>query len=86
MKLIDAVQKILDEDPRTRESEYAWLFFTKVLREMGYKCFIEFEAGMPSPETLFRERREVLNKRNKYPRAFIPEPNVVYEKPGKFQK
>lgn len=81
MKLIEAVEKILEEDPKTRRSEYSWLFFVKVLREMDFKIFVEFSSKMPSPETLFRERREILNKRNKYPEKFIPEDNVTYGEP-----
>lgn len=81
--LIRAVEKILNEDPRTRRYEYNWLFLSKVLREMGFKIFIEFNKGMPSPETLFRERREIINKRNKYVANFKLEENVTIEQPSK---
>lgn len=83
MKLIDAVEKILAEDPRTRDPKYAWLYFTKVLREMGFEIFVKFDPLMPSPETLFRERRHVLNKKNLYSKNFFPEDGVTYESPGK---
>ncbi len=81
--LLDVVDRILEEDPKTQRSEYNWLFLAKVLREMGFKIFITFDSKMPSPETLFRERREILNKRNKYPKSYIPEENVTIEKPLK---
>jgi len=80
MKLIEAVEEILEEDPKTREKEYSWLFFVKVLRRMGFKIFLTFDSKMPAPETLFRERREILNKRNKYPDTFEPEENVTIER------
>lgn len=83
MKLIDAIEKVLDEDARTRNPEYNWMFLAKVLREMGFKIFIEFDKKMPSPETLFREKREIMNKRNKYSKEFIPEDNVTYGEPNK---
>lgn len=79
MKLIEAVEKVLQEDKKTRESAYNWLFLTKVLRMMGFKIFIEFNRVMPSPETLFRERREIMNRKNKYEKDFMPEDNVTYE-------
>lgn len=83
MKLITAVEKILTEDPKTQKPEYNWLFLAKVLREMGFKIFIEFDRRMPSPETLFRERRELINRKNKYSENFIQESNVTIEKPSK---
>lgn len=86
MKLMKAIENVLEEDARTREPRYNWLFFVKVLREMGFKIFIKFDYKMPSPETLFRERREILNKRNKYPKSFEPEENVTIEKPKQWEK
>ena len=79
MKLIEAVEEVLTEDPRTRRKEFQWLFFTQVLRKMGFSIFIEFNSKMPSPETLFREKREILNKRNKFPEDFVPEEGIIYE-------
>lgn len=86
MRIIEAVEEVLKEDPRTRKSEYAWLFFSKVLRRMGFKIWIEFDSKMPSPETLFRERREILNRRNTFPEDFIPEENTTYATPEKKKK
>lgn len=83
MPLIEAVKQVLEEDPRTRDPKYSWTFFVKVLNKMGFRCYIEFDKGMPAPETLFRERREVLNKRNKYPETFVPEEGIIYGPPRK---
>lgn len=80
MKLIEAVEKVLEEDPRTRKNEYLWLYMIKVLRVMGFKISIGFDRSMPSPESIIKERRDVLNKKNTYARDFIPEPGVTYEK------
>ncbi len=82
MKLIEAVEHVLTEDKRTRDPRYNWLFLVKVLREMGFKMSIAFDPKMPSPETLFRERREIINRRNKYSKDFKPEDGVTIEKPG----
>ena len=65
MKLTDAIQKILIEDPKTQRPEYNWLLLAKVLREMGFKIFIDFDKRMPSPETIFRERRDLINRKTK---------------------
>ncbi|HEC66515.1 MAG TPA: hypothetical protein ENI23_14605 [bacterium] len=81
IKLIEAVEQVLEEDSKTRTKEYSWLFLSKVLRTLGFKIFIELDRRMPSPETIFRDRREIMNKRNKYAKEFIPEDNVTYE-PG----
>ena len=79
MKLIEAVEKVLEDDPRTRKQEYLWLYIIKVLRVMGFKLHIEFNSRMPSPESIIKERRDVLNKKNRYPNEFVPEEGVTYE-------
>lgn len=79
MKLIDAIEKVLEEDPRTRQKEYGWLFLIKTLRVLGFDVYIRFDRKMPSPETFFREKREILNKRNKYAKDFEPEYGVTIE-------
>lgn len=81
MKLIEAVEEVLEEDPRTRKNEYLWTFFVRVLNKLGFRTYIEFKKGIPSPESIIKERRDVLNKRNKYPEDFIPEQNTTYETP-----
>ena len=81
MKLIDAVEQVLEEDPRTRRQEYLWTFVIKVLNKMGHKAFIELKSGIPSPESIVKERRTILNKRNKYGKEFIPEAGITYETP-----
>ena len=86
MKSMEAVEEVLEEDPRTRMREFNWLFFSQVLRKLGFKIFIEFDRKMPSPETLFREKREILNRRNKYPKEFIPEPGTIYESKEDYAK
>ena len=82
MKLIKAVEEILEEDPRTRKNEYLWLYLSSVLRRMGFKIYISFDKNMPSPESIIKERRDVLNKKNKYPEDFIPEEGVTFESPS----
>ncbi len=82
MKLIEAVEQVLEEDPRTRRKEYLWLYMIKVLRVMGFKIHIEFDSRMPSPESIIKERRDILNKKNRYPHEFVPEEGVTYEKPN----
>lgn len=83
--LKEAVERVLRDDPKTRKTEYNWLFLTKVLREMGFKIYIEFSSRMPSPETLFRERRDLMNKKNKYPDTYDLPEHVTIEKPSKKQ-
>lgn len=87
MKLIKAVEKVLEEDPRTRDNEYLWTFVIKVLYEMGYRAFIQLKKGMPSPESIIKCRRDILNNpdnKDKYKKIrgeFIPEENTTYEQP-----
>ncbi len=83
MTLIKAVEEVLEEDPRTREKEYLWTFFIKVLNKLGYRAYIGFERGMPSPESIIRTRRGILNSSSKFAKDFIPEDDVTYEKPNK---
>lgn len=79
MKLIEAVEEVLEEDPKTREQEYLWIFFIKVLNKLGYSSYVALKKGIPSPESIIKERRDVLNKRNKYPKTFEQEEGVTYE-------
>ncbi len=81
MKLIEAVEEVLEEDPRTRKNEYLWIYMVKVLNKLGCHAHIYFKKGMPSPESIIKERRDVLNKRNKYPEDFIPEEGTTYFPP-----
>ncbi len=79
MKLIEAVEEVLEEDPKTRKQEYLWMFFIKVLNKLGYNTYVTLKKGIPSPESIIKERRDVLNKRNKYPKDFEIEEGVTYE-------
>ena len=81
MKLIDAEEEVLREDPRTRDNKYLWLFMVKVLKKMGYKIYINFDKKLPSPDAMLTERRTILNKRNKFPSDFVAEEGTTYEKP-----
>ena len=84
MKLIDACDKVLHEDPRTRDNKYLWTYFVKVLNELGISIYIKFQPGMPSPESIIKERRDLLNKPDpktgklRYKRKFEPEENTPY--------
>lgn len=82
IRLIDAIEEVLLEDPKTRENKYQWTFLAKVLRKLGFKIWIEFDPALPSPDAMLTERRTVLNKKNKFPEDFEPEPNTTYEKPA----
>lgn len=82
MKLIEAAEKVLKEDPRTRQNKFLWLYLAKVLREMGFKLWIEYDSDMPSPDAMLTERRQILNKKNKFPQDFVAEEGVTYEKPS----
>ena len=79
MKLIEACEKVLQEDPKTRDNKYLWAYFIKVLEELGYKVYIELKKGIPSPESIIKERRTLLNQKNLFPKSFEPEANTTYE-------
>lgn len=79
MKVIEAVEEVLEEDSRTRDREYLWTFFVKVLNKMGYSTHIQFKKGIPSPESILKTRRDILNKKNKYAKDFVPEDGITYE-------
>ncbi len=81
MTLIKAVEEVLEEDPNTRQQEYLWTFFIKVLNKMGYKAYVELRKGIPSPESIIKSRRDILNKKNKYGKEFVPDIGITYEKP-----
>lgn len=86
MKLIEACNKVLEEDSKTRDNKYLWTYFVKVLNELGIPIYIKFKQGMPSPESIIKERRDLLNKpdpktgkpRYEKENKFVPEENVTY--------
>lgn len=86
MKLITAVEEVLEENPRTINNKYLWDFFVKVLNKMGHRSHIEFSRAMPSPESIITERRRILNNpkyKDKYGGMrgeFVPEEGITYEK------
>lgn len=82
MKLIEAVEKVLREDPKTRDNKYLWLYVVKVLRELGFKVYLEFEKGLPSPDAMLTERRILLNKKNIFPEDHGAQEGVTYSKPS----
>ena len=85
MKLIEACNKVLEEDPRTRDNKYLWTYFVKVLNELDIQIYIKFKQGMPSPESIIKERRDLLHKpdpktgKPRYEKEFVPEVGVTYE-------
>ncbi len=83
MNLTTAIEKVLEEDPKTREKKYLWLFISKVLKEMGIKFYIDYDSKLPSPDSILVCRRMVLHKKNKFPQDFQPEQGVSYERPIK---
>jgi len=76
----EALEEVLREDPRMRDNKYLWLCLAQTLRNMGFKIYIELDKRMPSPESILKERREILNKKNLFSQDFVPDPNIVYEK------
>lgn len=81
-KLIDAAEEVLRDMPKTRDNKYLWMYVAEVLRKMGFRIYIEYNSAMPSPESILKERRDLLNKKNKFPEDFEPEENATYEKPN----
>jgi len=61
------VHDVLENDYKTRDSD-TWLIF-QVLREMGFKIFIDFKdfKKMPSFETITRCRRFIQHNEGKFP-------------------
>ncbi|HEA46616.1 MAG TPA: hypothetical protein ENH99_02435 [Candidatus Pacearchaeota archaeon] len=89
MTLIDTIEKVLEEDERlkdTKDSFQTWIFLVKVARSMGVQIIIDFRSlkGKPSPESIIKERRDVLNNPNFAERfghvrnKFEPEEGVTY--------
>ena len=90
MTLIDSIEKVLEEDDRlinTKDSFQSWIFLTKTAREIGINIIIDFKTlkGKPSPESIIKERRDVLNSAKFKERfshlrkKFIPEEGITYE-------
>ncbi|HEB47326.1 MAG TPA: hypothetical protein ENI22_02550 [Candidatus Pacearchaeota archaeon] len=68
MKLTEAAEKVLREDPRTRDTKYQWLFISKVLKEIGIKFYVDYYGSkLPSPDSMLVLRRTILNKKNRFP-------------------
>lgn len=83
MKITEAAERVLKEDPRTRDSKYNWLYILKVLQLMGFKIYIPLAFKLPSPDSMLVLRRTLLHKKNLFPGDFMPEENVIYQRPIK---
>ena len=85
MKLKEAIDEVLKEDPRTMRQEYLWTFLIKVLNKLGYRSYITLRKGIPSPESIITERRHILNSpdpktgKPKYEEEIEPEEGVTFE-------
>ena len=85
MKLKEAIDEVLEEDPRTKEQKYLWTFLIEVLKKMGYGAYVELKKGIPSPESIITERRHILNTpdpktgKPKHEKKFVEEEGVTYE-------
>jgi len=55
MKLMEAIEEVLTEDPKTRDNKYLWTFMTKTLRKMGFKLWVEFDKNLPSPDAMLTD-------------------------------
>ncbi len=86
MELKKAVEEVLKEDPRTREKFYDWLLLVKVLDKLGFHIIMNFNSKMPHHESITRARRTIMNKENKFPEDFIPDPNVTYQTREEYEK
>ena len=60
MKLMEAAEEVLKENPKTRQKGYLWLYLAQVLRKMGYKLYIDIESTMPSPDSMLTEKQKSL--------------------------
>lgn len=89
LTLTEAAAEVFRKDPRTKINENQWLYFVSVLRELGFSIQINFSRKMPSPESILKVKRDILNKPENKERfgdirgGFIPEENVSYEQPAK---
>ncbi len=92
MTLIETIEKVLEEDEKlknTKDSFQTWIYLTKVAREIGINIIIDFKTlkGKPSPESIIKERRDVLNSPKFAERfghirnEFKPEEGTTYHKP-----
>lgn len=85
--LIEAAKEVIEEDPRTEEQENLWLYLVSVVRKMGGKIYMTFSKDLPSPESIIKVRRDILNaSKNKerfseIRKPFQPEENTSYEPP-----
>lgn len=87
MTLIDAAAAVLRENPKTRYKENSWLYFVSVLRKLGFNLYITFSKDMPTPESILKIKRDILNNPDNKEKfadireRFIPEENVKYITP-----
>ena len=88
MKLSDAIEEVLREDPKTKDNKYLWLFLIKVLQKLGVQAFIGFNKKLPSPDSMLTMRRAELikiegfqKKENNFKSNFIPEKGMSYSHP-----
>lgn len=83
--LHELMEKLLRENPRLRENtkNSNWMLTFKVLQEIAIlnnkHIYLPFEMieNFPSFESIAREKRDILNKKNEF-NDFEPDPNIKY--------
>jgi len=70
MTTTEAVEKVLEEHPQSREigSFNTWMYLINVMRKLKIRVYVNFEdlKTAPSPESILKIRRDVMHKQNKF--------------------
>ena len=87
--LREIVEKLLVQERRCR-LEPMWLTYRVlqvIAKKHGQKIFIPYNlfSIFPTPESVARCRRDIMNKEGKLSEEFIAEEGVTYEKPNAIQ-
>jgi len=84
MTTTEAIERVLKEHPQSRQtgSFNTWMYLIRVARTLGINLYVNFEdlKKAPSPESILKIRRTILNKENRYGDEHIHyEEGVTYE-------
>lgn len=85
----EIVERLLEIDPECRRKEnfnrLAFRTISEIAKQNNMRIYIPYELIplLPNLESIARCRRDFQNKQNKFNEdEFIPDENIVYEKPG----
>lgn len=82
LTIIEAAELVLEANKKAREHGVgSWIYLIETARKFDINIIVKYAdfIGRPTPESILKTRRDVMNKKNKFSEDYVPEPGVTFE-------